>query len=304
MAENRDKLSIKKAAKLAGYSVEFFKSNPELMGLLRQAIKNDWFDTPRGQAMFQRRFESSGWFKDNAKSARGYLMAQAQGGADFDQRVETVRGQIQARAVALGAELDDTALDVLAEAYFMQGWGEPGREGMLDKALTGQLDGFDTNFLNFKAGGPDAIMTTLRDNARANGLDYGDSYFQNAATKIIGGEATLQDYLASQRQLAATTDPLNAERIMAGENRRDIYSPYIGLYAKMFDRDPNGVELDDPNLKIAFNTVDEKGNPTAMGLWDYEKALRQTDGWQYTRDAHDRVANITGEIVRMFGYGG
>jgi hypothetical protein len=304
MAENRDTLSIKQAAKLAGYSVEFFKSNTELMQLLRLAIKNDWFDTPRGQAMFQKRFEASDWFKQNAVSARGYLMAQAQGGADFEQRVETAREQIKARAVALGAEVDDAALGVLTEAYFMQGWGEPGREGMLDKALSGQLEGFDTNFLNFKAGGPDAIMTSLRENARANGLDYGDSYYQQAVTKIIGGESTMQDYLASQRQLAASADPLNAKRIMAGENRRDIYSPYISTYAKMFDMDPNGVELDDPNLKMVFNTTDDKGNPTAMGLWDYEKALRKTDGWQYTRDAHDRVANLTGEIVRMFGFGG
>lgn len=303
MAPNRDRLSVEEAAKLAGYSVEFFKANTELMALLREAINNDWFDTPRGQKMFQVRFEKSDWFKNNAKPARGYLIAQAQGGEDFNHKVETTREQIRARAIALGAELDDATLDVLTESYFMQGWGEQGREGMLDKALTGQLEDFNVNHLNFKAGGPDAIILQLKANARANGLDYGDSYYQTAATKILGGESTLQDYVSSQRQLAATSDPLNAARILAGENRRDIYSPYINTYAKMFDLDPNGVDLTDPNLKIAFNSVDDKGNPTAMGLWDYEKALRKTDGWQYTRDAHDRVANLTGEIVRMFGFG-
>jgi len=304
VAENRDKLSIKDAASLAGYNAKFFRTKPELMALLREAIKNDWFDSARGQKMFQVRFENSKWFQNNAASARGYLMAQAQGGPDFDRKVETAREQIRARAALLGAEVDDDALDALTESYFMGGWGEQGREGMLDKALTGQLEDFDTNFLNFKAGGPDAIITQLKADARANGLDYGDSYFQAAATRILGGESTLQDYLSSQRQMAASADPLNAERILAGESRRDIYSPYISMYAKMFDQDPNGVELDDPNLKIAFNAVDEKGNPKAMGLWDYEKSLRKTDGWQYTRDAHDRVSQLTGEIVRMFGYGG
>lgn len=304
MAENRDKLSIKEAAGLAGYSVAFFRSQPELIALLREAIKNDWFDSQRGMKMFQTRFENSDWFMNNAPSARGYLMAQARGGEDFNRKVETTREQIRTRATAIGAEVDDEALDVLTEAFFMNGWGEQGREGMLDKALTGQLDGFDTNFLNFKAGGPDALASKLRSQARANGLDFSESYYQTAVTKILGGESTFEDYLASQRQMAATADPLNANRIMAGESRRDIYSPYLTTYAKMFDLDPNSVSLDDPNVKMAFNTVDDKGNPVPVGLWDYEKQLRKTDGWQYTREAHDTTSKLTREIVRMFGFGG
>lgn len=305
--EDRDTLKPKRVIKETGWSrqyVQFLQSIPELWGLVQEAVDGDWFDTATGQKMFQNRFESSDWFMQNSKSARGYLIAQAQGGEDYERKVETTRNAIRDRAILLGAEVDDDTLDALTEAYFMNGWGEEGRTGMLDKALTGQLEGFSVNHLNFKAGGPDAIITQLKADARANGLAYSDSYFQTAATNILGGEQTLQDVIASQRQLAATTDPLNAARILAGESRRDIYSPYISTYAKMFDVDPNNVSLDDPNLKLAFNSYDDKGNPAPMGLWDYEKSLRKTEDWQYTREAHDKVSRIVGKIGAMMGFGG
>lgn len=299
-----DTLNITAFAKQSGLDETFIRSHPAILKLVRKAIKQDWLSSAQGKANFQKAFEQTPWFKNNASWARGYILAQAQGGEDFNAKRETAREFIAQRAQALGAVLDDRALDAFTTAYFMNGWGEQGREGFLDRALAGELEDFDTSYLDFTKGGPQSIITTLKKSARANGLTYSEDYYQSAARSVIAGLGTIQDYDAEIRQQAASARPQYADRIMAGENVRDIVSPYINTYAKMFDLDPDAVDLDDPNMKIAFNAVDDKGNPAAMGLWDYEKALRKTDGWQYTRDAHDRVANLTGEIVRMFGFGG
>ena len=303
----RDTLRPKQVMNQTGWTrqyVNFLQSIPELWGLVQTAVNNDWFDSPVGQKKFQTRFESSKWFRENAASARGYLMAEAQGGADFDMKRETAREIIRARAQQLGAELSDEALESFTTAYFMNGWDQEGRQVFLDRALAGELEGFDTSFIDFTKGGPQSIVAKLRNTARLNGVRYSDDYYESAARSVIAGLSTVQDYDAEIRQQAAGAMPQYADRVLAGENVRDIMSAHIDRYARMFDLDPNAVELDDPNLKIAFNSVDDKGNPTTMGLWDYEKALRKTDGWQYTRDAHNKVADITGEIVRMFGYGG
>lgn len=299
-----DKLNVSQFAEMAGMDESFIRSHPYILGLVRQAIKEDWLASPQGKANFQREFEKSPWFRQNASWARGYLLAEAQGGEDFKQKRETVGELIAQRAMNMGAALSEDALAALTTAYFMNGWGEQGRESMLDKALTGQLEDFDISYLDFKRGGPDAIVTQLKANARANGLSYTEDYFRNAATQVLGGTRSLNDMLAAQRQLAATSNPWAKDRVLAGENLRDIASPYIATYAKMFGLNAGAVELDDPNLKVAFNATDAKGNPVPMGLWDYEKALRKTDGWAYTKDAHDKVSSLTGDILRMFGFGG
>jgi hypothetical protein len=299
-----DTLNVKAFAKQSGLDEAFIRSHPAILKLVRKAIKQDWLSSAQGKANFQKAFEQTPWFKKNASWARGYILAQAQGGADFEANRETAREFIRGRAQQLGATLSDEALEAFTTAYFMNGWGEEGRQGFLDRALAGELEDFDTSFIDFTKGGPQSVMSALRKTARANGVPVSDSYLQGAARSVIAGLSTVQDYDAEIRRTAASARPQYADRILAGEDFRDIVSPYLNTYAKMFDLDPDAVDLDDPNVKLLFNRVDEKGNPTTMGLWDYEKELRKTDGWQYTRDAHDRVANLTGEIVRMFGFGG
>lgn len=299
-----DKLTVSGFAAMSGLNEDFITSHPAILKLVRKAIKEDWLSSEQGKANFQREFEQTPWYQKNAKWARGYLMAQAQGGADFEANRETTAELIKKRAMELGAVLPDSAVDTFVTGYYMGGWGEKGREGMLDKALVGELEGFDASHVDFNKGGPQAIIMKLKATAAANGVDYSDSYFESAAKAVLLNAGSIGDYESEIRQQAATLHPQYANRIMAGEDARDIYSPYISIYAKMFDKDPASVRLDDPNLKMAFNATDSKGTPAPLGLWDYEKALRKSDGWQYTKQANDEVSKLTRDIVRMFGFGG
>lgn len=299
-----DQLNVSQYAQMAGLDEGFVRSHPAILKLVRKAIKEGWNNSEQGKANFQREFEQTPWFKQNASWARGYLLAQAQGGADFDAKRETARETVKARAVQMGAVLDDAALDRFTTAYFMGGWGEQGREGMLDRALAGELEGFDTTSLNFSKGGPQAIMTQLKSIARANGVDFSESYFQGAAKMVLAGMQTANDYAAEIRTYAASRMPIFKDRIMAGENARDIASPYIKRMAEVLELDENSIGLNDPWITKALGGVGQDGKPTAMSFWDFEKSLRKDDRWQYTKQAHNEVSNLTREVVRMFGFGG
>jgi hypothetical protein len=295
---------VSQYAQRTGLSEDFIRSHPAILKLVRRAIKEDWLASPQGLANFDLAFTQTPWFKNNASYARTYMMMAAKGGADFDSKIETTREAIRARAQQLGAVLDDKALDTFATAYHMNGWGEEGRGVFLDRALMGELDDFDTNYIDFTKGGAETIGTSLREMARANGVRYNDSYFEGAAKSVLSGLSTLEDYASEIRQAAASQLPMYAERIKAGENARDILSPYVNTYAKIYGKDPNSIELDDPYVKEAYGQVDKDGKPAAVGLWEYEKLLRKKPGYEYTQDAQERVSQLTGEIVRMFGFGG
>lgn len=299
-----DKLNIADVGALSGYSEDFLESDESLVKWAERSVSGEWdLTTAKGLALAKAAFKQTQWYVSNGEQAQLYLTAKAEGGQKFTDLMASSSEMIRNTAERMGAVLTPDQVNGFVTAYNMNGWGAVGKEDYLEKALSGQLPAFNTNFMDFTKGGPDALITKMRGAARLNGVDYNESFFQGKATRILSGDASLEDVYAEMRQMAAGADPVNAARILGGESRRDIYSPYILTYAKMFDRDPNGVNLDDKNVKLAFNSLNEKGQPGAMGLWDYEKALRKTDEWAYTRDAQDRVGSLTGKIVSMFGFG-
>lgn len=299
-----DTLNVAQYAQMAGLDEDFVRSHPAILKLVRKAIKNKWNTSTQGKANFQREFEQTPWFKKNASWTRGYLLAQAQGGEDFNAKRDTAREVIRARAVQMGAVLDDTALDRFTTAYFMNGWGEQGREGMLDRALAGELEDFDSSTINFQKGGPQVIIGSLRGLARANGVEFSDSYYEGAARSVLAGLSTADDYAAEIRGHAASRLPIFRDRIMAGENARDIASPYINRMAEILELDPDSIGLNDSWITKALGGVGQDGKPSAMSFWDFEKELRKDERWQYTKQAHNEVSNLTREVVRMFGFGG
>lgn len=295
-----DTLNVKDFARKSGLDEDFILSHPAILKLVRQAIKGDWLASPQGKANFQKAFEQTPWYQNNASYARQFLLAQAKGGADFDSQVETAQQIVAARATALGAVLDSNALTKMAKAYLQNGWGQGGREAMLDQALTGSLPDFNHDFIDYEKGGPDKIIATLRDLARANGIKFTDQYFSNAANAVLGGQSTLDDYAAEIRGHAASRFPIFSDRLKAGQNVVDVASPYITRMADKLDLDPNNIDVNDPWILKALGGVDKDGNPSAMSLWDFEKSLKRHEDWQYSKDASNEIGGIANKVISMF----
>jgi hypothetical protein len=214
--------------------------------------------------------------------------------------------------VKVGAQLDDSQLAKMADSYLMFGWGKQGRQQNLDLALTGQLswkatDGtdhtFGQDFLTYGKGAAAATIERLRNAASENGVTFDDSYYQQAARAVTAGLGTEQDYLTDITNRAATANPVFADKIKAGISVKSLASPYVQTMGRVLELDPNTIGLDDPMIKQARGQVDAKGNPVALGLWDFEKQLRQDDRFGYTKQAHDQVGNIAQSLMSMMGYG-
>lgn len=302
----QDTLSLSQLDNQAGFTYEFVSSVPELADLFAKAIRMGWTEpgNAQGQAMFEKAFKASKWYLNNNEWAREYAVNEARGGADWEEQKRVAAEAVKAEAVKIGAELDDAALKTFTEAYLANGWNRPGRDGFLRKALAGELPDFASDKINYRKGGAETIAVQLRDLARSNGVKFDESYFQSAARAVLADAGTIDDYAAEIRAHAASRYPIFKERIMAGENARDIASPYINRMAEILELDPQGIDLNDQWITKAIGGVGQDGKPTAMSFWDFEKELRRDDRWQYTKQAHNEVSNITREIVRMFGYGG
>jgi len=84
-----------------------------------------------------------------------------------------------------------------------------------------------------------------------------------------------------------------------GYNLDQVYKPYRTAMANVLEiGDPDQIDLNDPLLRSA---ITDKGD---MNLYDFKKALRQDNRWQYTEQAKQDVSNAAFNVLRDFGFQG
>jgi hypothetical protein len=47
--------------------------------------------------------------------------------------------------------------------------------------------------------------------------------------------------------------------------------------------------------------MNDQGDFAPMGLWDFQKKLRQDPRWENTSKAQNEITSTTGRIMQMFG---
>lgn len=310
----QDTLTPKQAAEQAGFTWDFVKSHPEIHDVFDEAIKNDWFNKGQiGKDLFTNAVQDTTWAQNNSGFAQQYILDKERGGEAFAEQQRVAAELVRKTAVAIGANLTPDQISFFADQTLMNGWNQSGRETFLTQALTGNLTyqdakgkthAFTTDFLDYKSGAPSSITATLKNAAYKQGVTYSDDWYRFAVNAIQGGLGTVDTYLGQINQMAASAFPVFADKIAAGANAIDLASPYTTRMQQILELPENSVGLNDPMIKRAMGGVDDKGNPTAMSLWDFEKALKQDSRWQYTKQANDEVSSLTQKIVSMFGYGG
>jgi hypothetical protein len=155
------------------------------------------------------------------------------------------------------------------------------------------------------------VQQSLAAIAKANGLSIADvlpklggtalgkDAEQNAIQEILSGNLDLNTVLSNARQIAAQGQPEYVRNLLgSGYNLEDIYAPYKKTMASVLELDPEQIDLNDNSLRMAIN---EKGD---MNIYDYKKALRQDNRWQYTGQAKESVATAALGVLRDFGFQG
>jgi hypothetical protein len=152
---------------------------------------------------------------------------------------------------------------------------------------------------------------TLQSIAKANGFSLKD-ILPGISTTTTGGDleqAVLQGLAAGTidinrvaqdaRVLASQGQPQYVRNLLnQGYDLENVYAPYKNQMASVLEINPDMIDLNDPTLRSA---ITDKGD---MNLFDFKRALRQDNRWQYTQSARDEVSSGALKVLQDFGFMG
>lgn len=292
MAPEPDRLSRKELAQKYGYALEVIYSVPELKRLFNRAV-----NAKKGQytaERFQAELQGTDWFRNNDQYFRKAWAAEQIGGADWQADLQEAQAAVQAAARAVGADLTAEETSALARRYVYEGWNEPARQGLLAQALSEEISFMPSatgeQMLRGAAG---TLQDQLKSLAFANGLRYNDDWYLSAAKSVASGLTSADDWERDIRSQAASMFPTFAEQINAGATAFDVASPYMNVLAQTLEQNPANITLDNPDVRRAMMD--------GMGLFEFQQMLRQKPEWMATKQAEDRTADISLQIMKMFG---
>ena len=300
------------ALDLAGTLFEHVDS---LKILLDNYVKQGWSNT-----RFLQELRNDAWYKKNSAEIKArytqlynyqdlVASGQADGSTDYEKQINTLKDQITKKAREMGSGLasDPAAIQRAAENMYITNTG-------IDDALT-------TNILasairpigSTIAGKPTEGYSgkalqdyqTLQGIAKSNGFSMADiipggSNEQQVLQNIAMGAIDVNRIAQDARRLAAQGQPQYVRDLLGqGYNLDQVYAPYRQTMANILEiGDPNQIDLNDPTLRMA---ISDKGD---MNLYDFKKALRQDNRWQYTDTAKQEVSTAALSVLRDFGFQG
>jgi hypothetical protein len=294
-----------------------FEHVDSLKAILKQYTdpKLGWTNT-----RFLQELRNDPWFKKNSKEiiARYTQLynyqdlvatGQADGTTNYEKEIRTLKDQIikKAREMGSGLASDPAAIQRAAENMYITNTG-------IDDALTtnilaaairpigGQIAGKPTSGYSGQAL---QDYQTIQAAAKSNGFSVADiipggSNEQQVLQGIASGSLDVNRIVQDARKLAAQGQPQYVRDLLGqGYNLDQVYQPYRQTMANILEiGDPNQIDLNDPTLRMA---ITDKGD---MNLYDFKKALRQDNRWQYTAQAKDDVSTAALNVLRDFGFQG
>ena len=293
-----DKISDKEMKAKYQVAAGALSQIPSVKKLIAQGIKENWSDEQFLVAM-----RNDPWYSSHSESQRVALAAKATGGADWQAKLQEGRTAVQAEATKQGVKLDPQTIDHLAEQYQMEGWDQADRAQGMATAVAGLNVGGDQNtMLEGDAGN---LQQDLMAIAAENGLDISHDFAQSAARSVAMGLSTEDDWKRQVlEQSASLWGPYWQDKILAGVSAEKLASGYINSMANTLDLNPSLISLNDPYLRKAMTSVDDKGNAQPMSLYDFEANLRSDPRYMNTKKASDNVASVGNQILKMFGFAG
>jgi hypothetical protein len=139
---------------------------------------------------------------------------------------------------------------------------------------------------------------TLQGVADKNGIILSPEQLNTFADRVKKGE-DVSIVGNDIRKLAAIGQPDSVKKLIeSGVDLSTVYSPYKTLLAQTLEINPNSISLNDPTLRMAIGPEKE------MSLYEYQRALRKDNRWQYTDQARGEAADVAKTVLRDFGFMG
>lgn len=268
----------------------------------------------------RRRIRNDVWYKKNSKEIKTRFVqyynyrdlqesGQADGSTDYEQQIANIERQLEKRAVEIGsaAANDPVALRKAAENIYIT--NKEDDTTFIDdflaasiKPVAGMIGGKVTEGYSGAAlQNYNALVKAARDNGfQVSDILPGGATEAQVLQGIASGKIDVNRVVADARKLASQGQPQYVRDLLAqGYNLSQVFQPYRQTMATVLDiGDPDQIDLNDPLLRSA---ITDKGD---MNLYDFKKALRQDNRWQYTTQAKEDVSNAALKVLRDFGFQG
>lgn len=300
-----------------------FRSDPSLQALLLKAIQGPDGKVGTGDEMkpaqFQSELQNTDWFKSNADAVqkRGFYQRQynellskiAKDDPNYQAKVDQLNATstygrglaatkryIEDTAIAEGAVLSaDAALKMAQDIYDL---GNENNASLIRSYIRSNIKYVPGTLLGGQAG---QDLAALKQTAAANGVDFDKAFGSNITgwlQKIDQGES-VETYKQLIRDAAKMGLPEKVGALLdRGVDLETIYAPYKNIMARTLEVNPQSITLSDPTLRAAI------GPDKEQTLYDYERALRKDNRWQYTNNARQETSDAVTKVLQDFGFRG
>jgi len=300
-----------------------FKLDKKLGDLLVEAVDNGW-----DNEKFLAKARLTPWWQKNSDKIRTRIVDRAKYDelkaagedvtkSDYGLYLSKQMNSIKARAKAIaGATLTDEQAQSVAQKIYD---GNLDDDPLAINALIIPFIGKTTSIVGTGVGrtqtgfGGEALQNyqTLQGIAKANGFSLKD-ILPNVSAITAGGDIEtavlrgladgsidINRVAQDARMLASQGQPEYVRNLLnQGYDLEAVYAPYRRTMATELELDPNQIDLNDSTLRMA---ITDKGD---MNLYDFKKALRQDNRWQYTGAAKEQVSDAALKVLRDFGFQG
>jgi hypothetical protein len=139
---------------------------------------------------------------------------------------------------------------------------------------------------------------TLQSVADKNGITLSPEQIDTFASRVNKGE-DISLVGNDIRKLAGIGQPDSVKKLIeSGIDLSTIYSPYKTVLAQTLEINPNSISMNDPTLRMAI------GPDKEMSLYEYQRALRKDNRWQYTDQARSEASDVAKTVLKDFGFMG
>jgi hypothetical protein len=156
-----------------------------------------------------------------------------------------------------------------------------------------------TEIANLKESKITSTESLLAKTAAANGLTLSVFADADSWVKRINQGESIENFKQIIRNTAKAGMPDSIKKLLdSGVDLDTVYSPYKQTMASILEINPDSIGVNDPTLRMAIGPEKE------MPLYEYQKALKKDNRWQYTANAKEDVSNSVQKVLRDFGFMG
>ena len=293
-------------------------SNVKSLGKILEEYVNGKIDID----LFKQKVANDPWYRQNSQEIKArYLQkfnyddlvksGNAKGTTDYEQKIARITNDLIKQARTLGAAIDEGQAKLIAEDLYI--YNQDADEavktrrlvnfirpmaGMIGGKITEDFSGLALE--NYQGLQKLAKRNGLKlENILPPGIDGKPATAEETLKRLALGEIDPTRLAQDVRKLAAVGQPQFVRDLLGqGIDLDEIYSPYRRTMARVLELNEGQIDLTDPTLRMGIN---DKGD---VNLFDYEKALRKDNRWQYTGNAREAVSDAALTVLRNFGFQG